>query len=215
MKKSRNPERSARDRAQRDVTEPAPSNVVPFRGRLEVNEALLSAIAQRDPEAVARVYRAHHARVRAFARRMLGDEALSEDVVHDVFVALPEAIHRFRGDASLGTLLMSIAVNLCRRHIRSSERGRRAAQRMHARNVVAMVETPEAEARRRRLAAALTRGLETLCIEHREVFILAAVEERTSTEVADILDVAPGTVRRRLHHARAELRSFFEAEGIE
>jgi RNA polymerase sigma-70 factor (ECF subfamily) len=190
------------------------ANVLPFPDRLEMTDALLSGLAARDPEAITRVYRHHHGRVRAYARRMLGDDAAAEDVVHDVFVALPDAISRFRGDAALGTFLMSIAVNLCRRRVRSSARGRRAVERMKARKVESEVPTPEEETRARRLAAALSRGLATLSVEHREVFILAAVEERTSREVADILDVAPGTVRTRLFHARKSLRAFLEREGV-
>lgn len=85
---------------------------------------------------------------------------------------------------------------------------------MQQREVAPEVQTPEAMARRRQLADALTRGLETLSLEHREVFVLCSVEERTSPEVADILDLPPGTVRTRLFHARQQLRAFLEREGI-
>jgi RNA polymerase sigma-70 factor (ECF subfamily) len=190
------------------------SNVVPFPSPTQDPEELLDRVRQRDPRAVAHVYREHHRKVRAFARRMIRDETAAEDVVHDVFVALPEAAKRFRGDASLSTFLMSIAVNLCRRRLRSLARGRRAVERMQQRDVPSEVRTPEAEARRRQLADALSRGLDTLTLEHREVFVLCAVEERTSPEVADILDVPPGTVRTRLFHARKQLRAFLEREGI-
>lgn len=190
------------------------SNVVPFPVPPPDPDRLLERLAARDPRAVATVYRTHHAKVRAFARRMLRDETAAEDVVHDAFVALPDALSRFRGDASLSTFLMSIAVNLCRRRLRSAERGQRAMQRLKQREVDSDVPSPEMSARRRELARALSRGIETLSVEHREVFVLCAVEERTSPEVADILDIPPGTVRTRLFHARKQLRSFLEAEGV-
>lgn len=189
-------------------------NVLPFPSRPTDPGDLLEGLRARDPRAVAEAYRAHHAPVRAFARRMLGDPTAAEDVVHDVFVALPDAAERFRGDASLRTFLMSIAVNLCRRRIRSASRGRRAVETMHRRDVPVPVQTPEAEARRRQLAHALARGLDELSVDHREVFVLCAVEEHTSVEVADILDLPPGTVRTRLFHARKHLRAFLEREGI-
>ncbi len=189
-------------------------NVVPFPVPATEPAVLLEGLVARDPRAVAEVYRAHHAAVRAFARRMIGDPTAAEDVVHDVFVALPEAAARFRGDASLSTFLMSIAVNLCRRRLRSAARGRRAVETMHRREVPTPVRTPEAEARRRQLADALARGLEELGVEHREVFVLCAMEERSSVEVADILDLPPGTVRSRLFHARKTLRAFLEREGV-
>ncbi len=194
------------------MTRSSVSNVVPFPGRSTTD--LIARLAASDPEAIASVYRLHAAKVRAFARRMLHDDTAAEDVVHDAFVALPKALARFRGECKLETFLISIAVNLCRRHIRSSARGRRAVERLTQGRVEEPVRTPEAEARRRRLAAALRRGIDTLSVDHREVFILCAVEERTSTEVADILDIPQGTVRTRLFHARKKLREHLEGEGV-
>jgi len=196
------------------VAAPSVSNVVPFPGRERGEDELLAAVADGDPEVIAALYRRHAGKVRAFARRMIQDEVGAEDVVHDAFVALPRAVARFRGECKLETFLISIAVNLCRRRLRSTVRGRRAVQRLAARDVPEPVQTPEAEARRRQLAAALRRGMDTLSVDHREVFVLCAVEERTSAEVAEILEVPAGTVRTRLFHARKKLRAFLEAEGL-
>lgn len=194
------------------MTRSSVSNVLPFPGRSATDT--VARVAASDPEAIASVYRLHAGKVRAFARRMLHDDTAAEDVVHDAFVALPKALARFRGECKLETFLISIAVNLCRRRIRSNARGRRAVERLSQGRVEEPVRTPEAEARRRRLAAALRRGIDTLSVDHREVFILCAVEERTSTEVADILDIPQGTVRTRLFHARKKLREHLEGEGV-
>jgi RNA polymerase sigma-70 factor (ECF subfamily) len=197
------------------------SGAPPPEGELPVREArgaeLPDAIAPRSPmspEAVARAYRENHGRVRAFVRRMLGDDEAAEDVVHDVFVALPAAAKRFRGDAAPSTFLMAIAANLCRGRLRSASRRRRALGRMERGDVPPEVRTPEADARHRQLAEALDRGLETLSPEHREVFVLCAVEGRTSPEVAEILELKAGTVRARLCRARGQLRAFLEREGF-
>ncbi len=193
----------------------AMSKVIPFPQRTGVEPELLEALRVADPGALAQVYRAHHQEVRAFARRMLSCPTEAEDVVHDVFVALPRAMERFRGEASLKTLLISIAVHLCRRRFRSGVRRARATERMEVREVSPSVPTPESEARRRRLAESLRAGLATLSVEHCEVFVLCAVEERGSPEVAEILDIPEGTVRTRLFHARRKLRRFFEERGHE
>lgn len=190
------------------------SNVVPFPAVRSVDGELVRALARGDRQAITDVYREHGPKVRAYARRMLGDEAAAEDVIHDVFVALPAAMARYRGDAKLGTFLIAMAVNHCRRRARSAARGLRAVERMERREVEGPARTPEAEARRRELAAALGRGLATLSVEHREVFVLCAVEERGSPEVAELLGVPEGTVRTRLFHARKKLRAFLEDEGV-
>lgn len=176
-------------------------------------DGLLARLADADEAAITHVYRLHHAEVRAYAVRMLGDATAAEDVVHDTFVALPAAAARFRGDASLRTFVFAIAVNHCRRRIRSATRQRRALSRLEH-EVPPPPDTPETEVRRQRLAAALRRGLETLSVEHREAFVLCVVEERSSVEVATIVGVPEGTVRTRVFHARAKLRAFLEAEGV-
>ena len=177
--------------------------------------ALIDALAEGEPHAMATFYRTHHAKVRAFATRMLRDAAAAEDVVHDAFVALPRALSRFRRDAKLETFLMSIACNLCRRRARGTARALRAVARAEQREPDAIHETPESDVQRQRLAAGLARALDTLTVDHREVFVLCALEERSSQEVAEIAGVPEGTVRSRLFHARKQLQAFLEKEGLE
>src|SRR5687767_12795212 len=73
--------------------------------------ALVERLQDGDAEALTMVYRQHHIAVRAFAQRLVGDMESAEDLVQDVFVALPKAIARFRNDCALRTFLVSIAVN--------------------------------------------------------------------------------------------------------
>lgn len=191
-------------------------SVLPLNAVGSVEEAaLIDALERADPDAVTTLYRKHHAKIRAFATRMLNDRAAAEDVVHDAFVALPNAISRFRGDAKLETFILSIAVNLCRRRLRSAARARRAAERVEQREPPRLVTTPESDVRGRRLAKALSEGLSTLSVDHREVFVLCAIEERSALEVAEIAGVPEGTVRSRLFHARKQLRAFLEKAGLE
>src|SRR6478609_9940349 len=92
----------------------------------ELVDELVVRLRCADPSAVAEVYDAHHAAVRAFAKRLLGDAASAEDLVHEVFVSLPGAVRKFRGDSALRTFLISIAVNHARHYLRAAQRRRRA-----------------------------------------------------------------------------------------
>jgi RNA polymerase sigma-70 factor (ECF subfamily) len=177
---------------------------------------LIVRLRSGDPEAVGELYDLHVAAVRAFARRLLCDAAAAEDLVHDVFVELPRALRGFRGDASLRTFLVSIAVNHARHHVRAAAR-RRAA---HARLVLEPVplaagNDPEHEAHRRELAHRLTRALDTLSVDQRVTFVLCEIEERTSREAAVIAGVPEATIRTRLFHAKRKLRAHLEAEAAE
>lgn len=174
----------------------------------------IEALRARDPRAITDAYRELGGRVRGYARRMLQDDDLAEDVVHDVFVALPDALLGFRGDAQLSTFVIGIAVNVCRRRLRSRARGLRAVHRLHAQNVPPDVPTPESKVRDRQLAAALEEGMGLLSVEHREVVVLSAIEGRTSPEVAEVLGIPEGTVRTRLMTARRKLGEHLRAAGL-
>jgi len=67
---------------------------------VELEDELVLRLQRAEPSAVAEVYDAHHAVVRAFAKRLLGDAASAEDLVHEVFVSLPQAVRKFRGDSA-------------------------------------------------------------------------------------------------------------------
>lgn len=174
---------------------------------------LVRRLAASEPAAVGEAYDAHHAAIRAFAQRFVGDPAAAEDLVHDVFVSLPRAVQNFRGQSSLRTFLISIAVNRGHHHVRTAMR-RRAAHARLEREPSPNVPDPEHLARRKELASALTRALDTLPIDQRVAFVLCEVEDRTSRDVAQIIGAPEGTVRTRLFHAKKKLRAELEREGI-
>jgi RNA polymerase sigma-70 factor, ECF subfamily len=176
-------------------------------------DALREALASGDERALRAAYRDHHAAVRAFAQRLVGDPAAAEDLVHEVFVRLPRAVRSFRGDASLRSFLVSMAINHARHHLRAATRRRRAASRLRQEPRPAAAEPPD-PVERHQLAAALIRALDTLPLEQRVAFVLCEVEERTSAEAAALVGTSDGTLRARLFHARKKLRACLEQWGF-
>ncbi|HTQ06421.1 MAG TPA: RNA polymerase sigma factor [Polyangiaceae bacterium] len=166
-----------------------------------------------DRTAVAEAYDAHHGAVRAFAKRLVGEVAAAEDLVHEVFVSLPQAVKNYRGDASLRTFLISVAVNHARHHVRAAARRRLAMERYEREPARGSVD-PEQTTGQRELARALERCLDALPLDQRVAFVLCEVEERSSTEVAEIVGAPEGTVRTRLFHAKKKLRALLEQEGV-
>lgn len=177
-------------------------------------DALALRIAKGEHGAVAEAYRLHHAAVRGFARRLLGDDAVAEDLVHEVFITLPSAIRSFRHDSTLRTFLIAIAVNHARHARRAAARRRAALSRLALEAAPEGPITPEQEATKKRLAATLTRALDALPLDQRVAFVLCAVEERTSSEAARIVGAPEPTVRTRLFHARKKLREILSARDV-
>ncbi|HEX5660464.1 MAG TPA: sigma-70 family RNA polymerase sigma factor [Polyangiales bacterium] len=166
---------------------------------------LVARLQAGEVAALGELYDEHAAALTAFARRLVGDPDAAQDLVQEVFLAVPGAIRRFQGQSSLRTFLIAIAVNHSRHHVRSAAR-RRAATDRFGREPEPLSETPERDLERESLAAALSLALDTLPIEQRVAFGLCEVEERTSREVAAIVGAPEATVRTRLHHAKKKLR---------
>src|SRR5688572_13292913 len=174
-------------------------------------QRLIDRLARNETAALGDAYDLHHDAVRAFGRRLLGNEASAEDLVHDVFLQLPRVIGRFERRSSLRTYLLSIAVNLSRNVRRSGHRRTDALERMHL-EPRSPDETPEELEHRRRLAVTLAKLLDELPIEQRLTVVLCVIEERTSVEAAEIVGVPEATIRTRLFHARRKLRERLEKE---
>ena len=180
-------------------------------GSPRADAALAAEVAAGDLDALGKLYDLHHAAVRAFARRLIGD-AGAEDLVHDTFLTLPKALARWNGESALRTFVLGVAINHARHRVRSRLRLRFALARF-AREPERGTCDPEEQSEQKRLAALLQRALQTLSFDHRTAFVLCEVEERSSVEVAEILGIPEGTVRTRLHHAKHKLRAALQKEG--
>ena len=175
------------------------------------DDELVARLRDGDRAAVEQAYVAHHAAIRGFARRLVGDAAAAEDIVHEAFVALPRAIRRFRGEGSLRAFLIGVAANHSRRHVRSAMRRRRATERLAEREELRPRSVDATtELINRQLANRLWAALDELPIDQRVVFVLCEAEQRTSVEVAAIVGAPEGTVRTRLFHAKRKLRQMLE-----
>lgn len=167
----------------------------------------IALLARSDVEALRRVYRQHHVAVRAFALRLLGDEDIAEDLVQEVFLALPGAASRFRGEGELSSYLLGIAARRVHKHVRAAARRRRATSRL-AKQPLEQSRTPEQEFACAESVRRLMTALDTLPDKLRVAFVLCQIEERDATEVGMILQVPASTVRARLQSARQRLQRF-------
>ncbi len=149
-------------------------------------------------------------RVFGVALRMLGDRAEAEDVAQEAFVRAHRALGEFRGDAKLSTWLYAITSRLCLNRLASGER------RMARQGEDALLRlsdagpSPDAALERRELETALGRAIAELPEDRRIVVVLRDLEGLSYEEIAQVLELELGTVRSRLHRARAELKEKLE-----
>ncbi len=184
-----------------------------WRRRIESAEPLVERLRAGEHAAVGEAYDLHAAAVRAFARRLVGDPDEAEDLVQEVFVTLAKAARRFDGRSALRTFILGIAVRHAQHHVRAAMRRRKAWQRS-AEVQHSSIAGPERASADLQLARLLEIALDELPIDQRVAFVLCEVEERTSAEVAVIVDAPEATVRTRLFHARRKLREKLEEMGV-
>ncbi|HUP38114.1 MAG TPA: sigma-70 family RNA polymerase sigma factor [Candidatus Limnocylindria bacterium] len=149
-------------------------------------------------------------RVFGVALRMLGNRAEAEEVAQEAFVRAHRALGEFRGDAKLSTWLYAITSRLCLNRLASGER-RMARQGEDA--LLRLSDAgprPDAALERRELEAALGRAIADLPEDRRIVVVLRDLEGLSYEEIAQVLELELGTVRSRLHRARAELKEKLE-----
>ena len=175
---------------------------------------LLESVASGDLGALGELYDRYARNVWQAARRSL-DGVDAEDVVHQLFVKLPEIAPSFDGRASCRGWLCGIAVRLAMRHRRGAGRFRRMLGSFAHTLVGRTTRDPERAAMGSQELGALERALAALSEKKRVVFVLVEVEGLTAEEAARVLEIPAATARTRLFHARKELQAALEAEGVQ
>lgn len=134
------------------------------------------------------------------------DEA--EDVVQDAFVQAFLKLRSFERQSTFYTWLYRIAFNtaVSRRRKRRVEGSVEQVRASVGDEPADRCERPEEQVLRQERAELLARALEGLSDEHRAILILREMEGCDYEQISQILDLPVGTVRSRLHRARAHLR---------
>jgi RNA polymerase sigma-70 factor, ECF subfamily len=177
-------------------------------GDLSDGELLQSMLAG-DDEALAALYRRRQGSVYRFALQMSGSPALAEDVTQEVFMALMRDGTSY--DSARGPLnwfLLGIARNLVRQRL---GRERFYASMTDDQEDQASaggsqpVSDPLDELSRTETIEVVRKAVFSLPLRYREVVVLCELQELSYAETAEVLGCAIGTVRSRLHRARALL----------
>lgn len=137
--------------------------------------------------------------------RILRDRHLAEDVVQDTFIKVMRSLHTYRGDGPIAAWLYRIGY---REAIASTRRRRDTPTEPE--ELLLQGDRPVASVEEAVLAAELTRRLDTAIAQLSEplraTFTLRDIEELSTAEVAEALDVSESAVKMRLARAREALR---------
>ena len=142
----------------------------------------------------------------ALAIQILGNTHDAQDAVHDAFataLARPGAY-----DANKGPLkpwFLRVVRNRCFDMLR-----RRRGSAIPVDELATSAATPEELLEASQARSRVQRALATLSSGKREIIVLRDYLDLTYAEIADVLDIAPGTVMSRLHRARLALKEVLD-----
>lgn len=164
----------------------------------------------------------HQERIYNLALRLLGNEDDALDLAQDVFCAAFRKISSFRGDSAFSSWLYRITVNL------ANNFRRKGSSRIQAKGMSLdepllphekdgpYLQIPDDNPGPRQMAIGhelvdiLSKKMQSLPFEFRQILILRFTEGLSYEEIAQTLECNVGTVKSRLFRARAELRKLME-----
>jgi RNA polymerase sigma factor (sigma-70 family) len=169
-------------------------------------DAALIRRSLQEPEQFAGIFDRHWASLHAYCTSRAG--ASGEDIAAEAFRLAFD--HRARYDRRVEDArpwLYGIAINLLRHHFRSTQRGENAGRRAMSLAELTAIEQPLQQLESQALGPRLAQALERLPVLDREALLLLAWGELDYREIARALNIPVGTVRSRIHRARARVRA--------
>jgi RNA polymerase sigma-70 factor (ECF subfamily) len=169
----------------------------------ERERALLAGVAQRDRSDFEALYKLYHRPLERFLYRMSVSPELAGEIINDTFYVVWSNAGRFRGESRVSTWIMGIAY-------------RRALKALHRSRSIAQLEEDESFATsdvddrtnvNRELEDWILRGLNELPTEQRVAVELVYYFGHSLEEIGEIMGCRASTIKARMFHARARLRS--------
>ena len=176
------------------------------------DQKLVRAAQKGDMAAFEELVARHRDKIYARALSMMRNEQEAIDLSQEAWVKGWQRLKQFQGEASFGTWMTRIVINLCLDQLRKQKRQR--TQSIEAmseesggveRHMPVIAANPTAGLERRELRERIERALNQLSYEHRTVLVLHEFEEMEYKAIAKTMACSIGTVMSRLFYARRKL----------
>jgi RNA polymerase sigma-70 factor (ECF subfamily) len=151
-------------------------------------------------EALEAIYVQHGDALMRLAYHLTGSAADAEDVLHDVFLGLPEALGRYEERGTFPAWLRRVTARVALDRLRARRRRREVPLNGATEPGMPGSDGPLAQ------RSELERALRKLPHALRVVFVLKEIDGQTHAEIAETLGIRIGTSEVRLHRAIKRLR---------
>jgi RNA polymerase sigma-70 factor (ECF subfamily) len=164
------------------------------------DDELASSAASGDVAALGALYDRYAPALMAVAYRLLMSRSDAEDVLHDVFVGLPEALRRYEERGALASWLKRVTVRVALSRMRREE----------ARDAITLDAALAAPSRDVAASIDLEVAVASLPSSLRTVLLLKEVEGYSHAEIAEVVGISVAASKVRLHRALRALRTLLE-----
>lgn len=171
----------------------------------------LERVRQRDPDALALLFRRYFDQVYGLAYRLLGQSAAAEDAAQEVFLKIHRAADRIDSSRNPTPWILTITYNACRDIFRSaSHKMTKSSVSLDEEpdfgaSLVPDHRTPEDEALSREREAQVQAAIQQLPDPLREVVVLHDYQGLGHQEIAEVVGASYAAVRKRYSRALAAL----------
>jgi len=181
---------------------------------LDDEAAVLEQARRGDTNALTGLLRRYEGKIFRLALHITQNREDAEDVLQETFLKAFEHLNQFQGNSKFYTWIVRIAVNqaLMKLRKRKSDRAVSLDEQLDtgedtvAREIAAWDENPEQRYSREELNHILTSAVDDLTPIYRAVFVLRDIEELSTEETAEALNLSVPAVKSRLLRARLQLR---------
>ena len=181
---------------------------------------MLTALRKQDQDAVETLVRENIGWMIGTAQRIVSERSQAEDIVQAAFINIFAGLDTFRGDSSLRHWMRRVVVNQSLTSLRAQKRLGEVpiddlmptfdANECRIEDVWHMKETPETLLASTQVSQTVLNGINQLPDIYRVILLLRDIEEFTTSEVAQTLDLSETNVKVRLHRARSALKKLLE-----
>ena len=178
----------------------------------ENDHSIVRAVLAGDKEAYGALVRAHSGSVFRVAFRMMGNEADAEEIVQEAFLRGYQRLASFERRSGFGTWIYRIAVNCALNRISQNcvdaeyRLGEESDPEQKIVQVAATAADPERSLLSREIEAVQAQAMQRLTPTERTAFILRHMEDRSTSEIAELLGVAPNAAKQAVFRAVQKLR---------
>ncbi len=198
---------------------------MPAISQLEDEGAVLLQARGGDARAFSELVRRYESKIFRLAMHITQNQEDAEDVLQETFLKAYEHLDQFQGNSKFYTWIVRIAVNQALMKLRKRKSDKTVSidesidtgEDTVAREIASWDENPEQRYSRDEINGILSAAVDSLAPPYRAVFVLRDMEELSTEETAEALNLSIPAVKSRLLRARLQLRDkltrFFKHKG--